>query len=347
MKSLVTGASGMVGLRLVECLVERYGKESVIAVIGTEPKSPGSSRLNRLNRLGVKQIHADLNKPFSMDPEIASVNCVFHLAANLRTDIRDESENSPIRVNDLGTLNLITSLAEDLRGKIFVYASSIAAVDRDHPETQRMTEDSPCVPRTTYGTTKLRGEKIIKETAQKFGFSYVIFRLGTVYGPDCREGHIFDQLTKNVDRNALGARINWPGKISLIHVDDVVDVLIDSAKQEQYENEIFFLSNQEDVTVGEWIKIIAGVRGKEIKAIRLPQWLTRALSALFYQYGFWKHMPSAFALAAWRLSLVLNDGFYCDSTKLSRVYRKDLTNVREGIRQTFTHSHAAAWKSAS
>jgi nucleoside-diphosphate-sugar epimerase len=339
MRFLVTGASGMIGFKLIERLIERFGKESVIALTSPSSTPQENQRKRQLSQFGVKHIAVDLLKPGADGRQLRKlreIDHIFHLAANLRTDIKDESNDSAIRVNDIGTVNLINSLVECLNGKLFVYTSSIGAVDRSRAESERLTEKSPCAPRTTYGKTKLRGEDIVRDKAEQFGFSHVIFRLGTVYGPNCREGHIFDQFTKWAKQGAWPARINWPGQISLVHVDDVVDVLLSTIDRAEYQGKTFFLANQESVTVGEWIQTISETLNKHVQARTLPKWLISGVNGIVYQNWFWNRMPSRLKLAAWRLSLILSNGFYCDSSRLTRIYQKPFKGVKDGVRQTLT-----------
>src|SRR6185436_17853095 len=107
------------------------------------------------------------------------VDLVFHLAANIDT----AAPEAELRVNDLGTQHLLSWLGRSIRGGRVVYSSSIAVLDRNGPAEGPLNESSPCVPRTEYGHTKLRGEQILQALAGPQQFSYTILRLATVYGP--------------------------------------------------------------------------------------------------------------------------------------------------------------------
>ena len=340
MKFLVTGASGMIGSRLVERLAKRYGEDSVIAI--TSPfQTPQEKRSKGLlSKMGVRQIPVDLLNFSDLHENFSDVDVIFHLAANLGTDLRDGSEGAPIRVNDTGTDLLIRGLSDQLKGNLFIYTSSIAVVDQKWPPVMRLTEKTLCHPRTVYGKTKLRGEALIRAWSGKLGFRYVIFRLAVVYGPNCREGHIFDRFTKGVKRGALSARIDWPGKISLVYVDDVVDILIHAMDCPEMESETYFVSNSEELTVGEWLKIISKTLKKDVKFVGLPTWIVSVLNRILFQDWLWRRLPGIFAVNAWRLSLVLSNGFYCDSSKLLRICPKKYINVREGLKriyENYTH----------
>jgi len=333
MKFLVTGASGMTGSRLVERIVEKHGAVSVTAMTSPRPTAQEMGRDAAVARLGVKQVRADLLDPKSLTA-IPDFDVVYHLAAELNVALTDESEVAPIRVNDTGTANLIAALGPRLSGKMFIYTSSIAVVDRPLLGAP-VDEETPCRPRTVYGRTKLRGEEIVKKTARELGFRYAIFRLGTVYGPNCRANHVFELFTRWVAAGALKARVDWPGRLSLIFVDDAVGVLLDSVERREVESQTFFLASPEPATIGGLAQAIARALGKERTFIALPSGLVALANGALGQDWFWSRTPAPVATGAWRLSLVLSDGFWCDVTKLLRIFPdKTFVEYREGVRRS-------------
>ncbi|MBI3299999.1 MAG: NAD-dependent epimerase/dehydratase family protein [Elusimicrobia bacterium] len=335
MRFLVTGATGMTGSRLVSRLARRFGPESVLALTSPFKTPEQDRRRRRLGELGVRQLAADLLDPKALEGLPAPADAVFHLAAELGVHLRDEGAGAPIRVNDTGTENLLKSLGPTLAGKLFVYASSIGVVDRPSYALDRLTEDSPCRPRTAYGRTKLRGEELVVEAARRHAFRTSILRLGTVYGPDCREQHIFDHFTRWVEAGAPKARIDWPGKISLVYVEDVVDVMVGALEEPKLHGGVFLVANQEDVTVGEMVRLMHEALGKEARLFALPGWLVTAASWLVFQSWLWRWLPESAAANAWRLSLIISNGFYCDSSKLARVFPKAWVGAREGVRLSY------------
>lgn len=333
MRSIVTGATGMIGGRLALFLSEKYGPGSVTALTNRLGRGESDERARALKSAGIRVLPMDFLRDRRLPEDIGPYDAVFHLAANLRTDLREDSPNSPMRVNDLGTENLLRWLDGGLRGKTLVYTSSIAATDRAGPESVPLTEASPCVPRTLYGLTKLRGENAVRKAARETGFRFSIFRLATVYGPNARRGHIYERFSSWIREGALPGRLLWPGRISLVHVDDVVEVLEAAVRKPRLQGEIFFLANDEEVTVGEWARVIAEESGKDLSFYPIPRALSVPLSRLAYQDRLWSLLPQAAALTAWRLSLILSDGFFCDSSKLMRAYPKKYIDVREGVRR--------------
>lgn len=322
----------MTGNRLVERLADLYGSSSVMAMTSPRPTPQERGRNNTLARLGVRQVRADLLDPNDLKQELPDFDVVFHLAAELRVELTDGRDGAPIRTNDTGTANLIAALSDTIRGKLFVYTSSVAVVDQPQVDDHGVTEESPCQPRTLYGQTKLRGEHIVKAMAQQHGFRFMIFRLGTVYGPNCRTQHIFDRFVRWSEAGAWPAQIDWPGKLSLIYVDDVAEILIDALQHPEIESQTFFLANPEDVTVGQMADAIARLLGKARTSRKIPPRVTACLVRVLEQHWFWRLTPGPVSINAWRLSLILTNGFHCNMSKIRRVFPdKSFINFREGI----------------
>jgi nucleoside-diphosphate-sugar epimerase len=134
-----------------------------------------------------------------------------------------------------------------------------------------MTEATPCLPRTVYGITKLRAEAILKHCAAKYGFTYTILRLPTVYGPGYRPGGMFDVFVKDLPKNKLSIRIAWPGPMSIMEVDDVAKLLAAAAADQRMVGQTYFVSSGEDPGMGEMAAYTAEILGGPYRPIKLPQ----------------------------------------------------------------------------
>ncbi|MBI4345715.1 MAG: NAD-dependent epimerase/dehydratase family protein [Elusimicrobia bacterium] len=323
MRILVTGASGSIGCRLVERLASEHGPRQVVALVGPGADAREASRLPRLRASGARLVTADLLAPL---PGLGEADVVFHCAANLRTELRSESEDPSVRVNDLGTERLLDALGESLRGKVFVLASSVAVTDR-------WGKDGP--PRTLYGRTKLRSEEIVAERARRQGFRAVILRIGTAYGPDVRAGHVFEIVTRHVKEGTWAGRVRWPGRVSLVHTDDTVEIMARAASDVSLDARPRFAASPEDVTVAEWMDSIADALGRPRPTIVPPAWLLALVRAACNLRPLWRVLPSRLAWLAWRGSLIIGDGFRCDGSELGRLLPRGYRPYREGVARSF------------
>jgi hypothetical protein len=71
-----------------------------------------------------------------------------------------------------------------------------------------------------------------------------------------------------------------------------------------------------------------------MSAIPLPRALMRATQALIWNRALQRGLPRFARIPVWRLSLILSDGFWFDTTKFRATYRKPLRNVEQGLRDT-------------
>jgi dihydroflavonol-4-reductase len=330
MTVLVTGATGFIGRRLVRRLLDANGGTAIVCLVKVPATPHEVEVLESYRSLGVRLLEGDLlNRPVCAEPP-PPVDAVFHLAANIDTDATEDE----LLVNHVGTRQLLDWLAPVSRGARILYASSVAVHDRDAPPAGPIDEHSPFVPRTRYGKTKLQGERILQERGVADLYSWTIVRLPTVYGPGQKAGGLVDKMIELASGGGMLGRIDWPGRTSIIHVDDAVEVMIDLAGRPDAAGEIFCLASDESLTVGELARIVSRVVGRASQPIPITAPLVRARRAGGWNRTVAATLPRFARLAFWRLSLIVSDGFWFDTTKFRRVYTRPIRNLEEGLHDT-------------
>lgn len=328
MKALVTGGTGFIGRRLVRQLVAQYGVGGVACLVKPPVTPFEAEALERFRSQGLRLIEGDLMaRPVAAEAPPA-VDVVFHLAANIDTDAPLDA----LRVNHEGTDRLLDWLSVVSRGTRIVYASSVAVHDRVAAPAGPIVETSPLTPRTAYGQTKLRGEQILAERATRDGYSWTVLRLPTVYGPGQKPDGLFDQLIKRAEGGSLLGRLDWPGRTSIVHVDDVAAAMIELAGRPEAAGEVFCIASDESLTVGELARGIGEAIGRPVRPFGIPGPLIAAARWLVWNRAAAAMVPISGRLAFWRLSLIISDGFWFDTTKFRRVYTRPLKNLSEGLR---------------
>jgi len=327
MNALVTGGTGFIGRRLVRQLVTQFGPSAVACLVKEPVTPPEREALDSFRSQGLRLIEGDLlGRPVSI-ASAPTVDVVFHLAANIDTNAPEEA----LRVNHEGTNRLLEWLAPVSRGTRVVYASSVAVHDRIAEPDGPIDEDSPLTPRTGYGRTKLRGEEILRERAARDGYSWTVLRLPTVYGPGQKPDGLFDQLMNRASSGSLLGRLDWPGRTSIIQVDDVAAVMIDLAGRAGAAGEVYCVASDESLTVGELARGIGAAIGKPVQGIRIPGLALGLARRTVWNGAIQAAVPAIGRLAFWRLSLIVSDGFWFDTTKFRRVYTKPLKTLEEGL----------------
>ena len=327
---LVTGATGFIGRRLVRRLMTEMAPASIVCLVKPPATRLEATALESFRTAGVRLVDGNLlNRPVSGEPP-PPVDVVFHLAANIDTD----AAYHDLRVNHEGTANLLEWLRPVSRGARVVYASSVAVHDRDRLPRGPLTETSPFLARTPYGRTKLIGEGIVQQHATTDGYSWTILRLPTVYGPGQKPDGLFDKMIRMASSGSLLGRIDWPGRTSIIHVDDAADVMVELARNPAAAGEAYCVASDESLTVGGLAREIGRAVGRPVESIALRRPIPGALRSVVWSRAAWKAMPSPLRLPFWRLSLIVSDGFWFDTSKFRRVYRKPLRNLEQGLADT-------------
>jgi nucleoside-diphosphate-sugar epimerase len=206
---LVTGATGFIGLHLVEALVRRG--ERVRCLVRR------SSRTEALGRLGVELAIGDLDQLAGLEAALADVGLVYHVAGIKAAFSLTEFE----RINRDGTARLAAACASLAQPPRLVYVSSISATG-PAPRGQLRVESDPPAPLSLYGLSKRAGELALARHAGQVPTTIV--RPGIVFGPRDRDVLRIMQFIQAV-RCHISPGLHPPA-LSYIHVADLVELVL-------------------------------------------------------------------------------------------------------------------------
>jgi nucleoside-diphosphate-sugar epimerase len=210
MVTLVTGATGFIGARLVGEL-RRQGQD-VRALVRDR------SRALALSEQGVELVPGDITDPAALRTAADGAAHVFHCAAILGDDPNPDIR----RVNVDGTRALLEASAA-AGARRFLHLSSLAVLGaRHHHGTD---ESAPCErARDAYTNTKIEAEQLVRDAGASGRLETVVLRPGFVYGPGDRlflprlvEGLVERQFRYVGD----GSKV-----LNMIYVDDLVQALL-------------------------------------------------------------------------------------------------------------------------
>jgi nucleoside-diphosphate-sugar epimerase len=327
---LVTGATGFIGRRLVDLLVARHGAGAVVCLVLPARRAPGERVVAaNLRASGVEVIEGDLETPEVSSTPAPRVQVVFHLAANIDTALGDER----LAVNDRGTAHLLDWLKPVSAGARIVYTSSVAVLDRDMPACGPLSESSPCTPRTPYGRSKLRGEEILRARADADGYAYTIARLPTIYGPGSKPGGLFDRLFQLAAEGRLLGRIDWPGRCSVMHVEDTARMLAALGAAGAAANQVYCAGNAYAPTVGELAARINRLTTGQAITYRPPAWVWRAVRSAAWHPVVRRAATVVAPVLFWRFTLIVDDAFWVDPTKVQSVFQEMPIDLDSGLHE--------------
>jgi len=158
-KVLITGASGLLGGKLVNVLSKLY---EVIPTHHTEALHPNSIRMNISDRDEVFNVLSQLHP-----------DTVIHTAAETNVDKCETNKEWAWNVNAAGTRNIAEACSKI--GAKLVYISTDYVFDG---EKGLYSEEDEANPINYYGVTKLKGEDFVKQFCEDF----IITRTSVLYG---------------------------------------------------------------------------------------------------------------------------------------------------------------------
>lgn len=241
MRVLVTGASGFVGCRVVECMM-LTGIAKPLAAIRSWSRAP------RIARLGAEVVICDIGSPEQVDRAVSQVDAIVHLA---KTDDRESIVG--------GTRNLLESAVKH-RVKRFVYLSTAEVYGPDVSGT--ITEAHTIEPTgRLYGDAKIEAEQVCREY-HKRGLFPTILRPSLIYGPFSASWTI--DIAKRLESNYWGTFEELgEGRANLIYVDDLVQAICKSLTNEAALGEDFHVNGPEVPTWNEYFERFNQALGRQ------------------------------------------------------------------------------------
>ena len=255
MRVLVTGATGFTGSHLARALAA--GGDDVRALV----RDPARAR--DLDASGVELTIGDLRDPATLAAAVARMEVVYHIAAIYRSAAVSADTYRAVNVTAVGRLIDVAARAGVRR---VVHCSTVGVHgDIEHPPAD---EDAPLRPGDIYQVTKVEGERLARDAAQRLGIEVTIARPTGIYGPGDRR---LLKLFRNVVRRfpTLGS-----GEIyyHLTYIDDLADGFRLCGEHPAAANRTYILAGGEVTTLNELVRLIAEVAGVRPPTMHLPVW---------------------------------------------------------------------------
>lgn len=259
MTVLLTGASGFVGKAVLAA-----GKQRGLQIRSVY-RSIGSAQ----GQLDTVQVSA-LDGTADWSRALQGVDVVIHTAA--RAHVMREELLDPLaeyrRVNVEGTLNLaLQAAAAGVRR--FVFISSIKVNGEATAQGRLFTADDPPAPEDAYGLSKAEAEAKLKQVARETGMEVTIIRPPLIYGPGVKGN--FVSLINWVGRGLplpLGAVTH--NRRSLVGLDNLVDLILVCVDHPKAANQIFLVSDGEDLSTTELLKRIGEAVKQPARLLWVP-----------------------------------------------------------------------------
>jgi len=245
---LITGGAGCIGSNLTKALIEA-GVDSIVVIddlsAAEEWNIPVSPKVYFINATILDKLA--LTRAFADKPDF-----VFHLAAHFANQNSVDHPEADLKVNGLGTLNML--LYSHLRGvNKFVFASSGCSVyGSDAPLP--LKEDYVSVHLDTpYQITKLLGELYCNFFYNYYKLPVVIARYFNVYGPGEIPGEyrnvIPNFIWKAMQDETLPITGTGEETRDFTYVDDIVDGTLSLGVCPEAVGDAFNLASEKETKV--------------------------------------------------------------------------------------------------
>jgi nucleoside-diphosphate-sugar epimerase len=266
----ITGGAGFIGSSLAERLADQNR-----VVLYDNLHRNALSRTGLLNHPNVQFYQGDVLDLASMTKAMESANCVVHCAAIAGVDTVIESPVRTMRVNLLGTVNVLDA-AHRLSTLERLIDFSTSEVFGTHAykveETHLTTQGSVGEARWTYAISKLAGEYLSHSYYHEFDVPAVTIRPFNIYGPN-QVGvgaihHFIRRALANqdVEIHGDGSQIRaW------CYISDIIDALLLILENPAAVGQVFNIGNpRSTVTIFDLAKSIIRIADSGSKMVFRP-----------------------------------------------------------------------------
>jgi len=296
---LVTGASGFIGSRVLQSLLDR-GSRNIVCFVRP------SSELSEIEAI-IEQVPSDARIEVCKGNLLSREDCeaaakdaavIYHLAAGTgEKSFPDAFLNSVV-----ATRNLIEASLRFGSLRRFVLVSSFAVYSNcEKPNTNILDESSPIEEHPelrgdAYCFAKVRQEQLVTEYGKETGMPYVLVRPGSVYGG------IKSDITGRVGISAFGPFLHLGGSntIPFTYVDNCAEAIVLAGLVKGVDGEAFNVVDDDLPSSRTFLRLYKK-SAKDFKSVYVPHVVSYALCYFWEKYSEWsaRQLPPAFTRRRW------------------------------------------------
>ena len=247
MTVLVTGATGFLGRRVVQKLIDH--SHQVRCLVHT----PGRERMFSPGQVDV--YYGDTNDLEVLTSACQGVQQVIHLVAI----IRERGSVTYDKINRVGAENVAAAAQAAGGVRQFVQVSAVGAVNN---------------PDFPYLQSKWQGEQAVINS----GLPYTIIRPSIIFGPG---DEFLNSLAALVRLSPLVPVVSsGRNRLQPIWVDDIAQCIALSLSRNDLQGHVLELGGPEQLSYNQIVGIVAQAMGKRRLRLHVPMWIMRLSAAL-------------------------------------------------------------------
>lgn len=294
MNVLITGANGFIGNDVALKLNSRECNLVRVSVRKLNKNFPNAIQVYE---------NMDLLADTDWSHALKNIDVVIHCAASahLADCGSKESISRFIKVNVSGTENLAYQAAM-LGVKRFIFLSTLA-VHGAETLLRPFNVDDELQPHSDYARSKLAAEKKLAEISKATGMSIVVIRPPLVYGPNAPGK--FGLLVRCVHWCLPLPLGNIKNKKSFVFLDNLVDLIICCINNPNASNQVFLVSDDEDISTTQLIKKVGNALNKPTFLLPIPEFILRLFAKIFCKQKLAQQLLSSLQVDIEKTKLVL------------------------------------------
>jgi len=259
---LVTGGGGFIGSRVCERLVEA-GAETRALVLYT---SSGTAEWLDTSpvRAEVDIRRGDLADRDSVMDAVRDCEIVLHLGALIAIPYSYAAPESYVRVNTLGTLNVLQAVREcGVARMVNTSTSEVYGTARFTP----MTEEHPLQAQSPYAASKIAADKLVESFHLSFGVPAVTLRPFNTFGPRQSARAVIPAVAvQALSGTTVNLGATRPTR-DFVFVDDTADAFLGAAAVPGIEGMTLHFGGGREVSIGDLALMIGRAAGRDIEIV--------------------------------------------------------------------------------
>lgn len=263
---LVAGGAGFVGSHLCDYFIAR-GHSVTALDSGITGRAKNVAHLAGNSRFTL--LEHDVTDPIAWQGD-----AVFHLASPASPEGYLRHPIKTLRVNSVGTENLLALAQENGAKFLFASTSEVYGDPLEHPQKETYWGNvNPVGPRACYDEGKRFGEALTMEYVRQYAVDARIIRIFNTYGPrnDPRDGRVVPNF---IAQALAGLPITIYGDgsqtRSFCFVADLVRGIAAAMFTNATQGEVFNLGNPDEKTIREFANLIVRLTGTNVPIEHKP-----------------------------------------------------------------------------
>lgn len=273
-KILLTGGAGFIGTKLSSLLAD----ENEIFIYDNLHRN-SIKATNLLDHKNVQLFKGDVLDFTQLKQLVAKVqpHIVIHLAAIVGVDTVIRSPTTTMRVNMLGTYNILEAIKPFIDKIERFIAFSTSEVFGSYAYKLEETHSTNLAPvgeaRWTYSVSKLAAEHLVHSYHKEFGLRAVILRPFNVYGPGEVGGRAIQVfVTRALADQEIQIHGDGDQIRSWCYIDDITQGIMLCLEKEEAVGNVFNIGNPKGtVTINSLAEKVVQLSGSRSRIVHVPK----------------------------------------------------------------------------